>query len=318
MPPEPGRTFVLFNPAAGRGRGARRIPRYRELLDRHVPGWQGAATERAGDEARLTDRALAGRFDTIVAVGGDGTWSHVADRILDSGRTDVRFAILPAGTGNDFGRNLSVPGHDLEAAVRNLVEGRTRAIDVGRVLGPISHDEHERPPYEGRHFLNVVGCGFDVAVVDAAKGARILRGALLYKTTAFLQLFRFPGFDVTLEDDDGGQATGHGLMLTISNGRFFGGGFPIAPGATVDDGLLHACFIRDAKPLTRLRLFDRAGKGRHEGERQVEPRTSTAFRLRFPAPTRFEIDGDVYAAATPEVRLEVRPGALRVAAPRST
>ncbi len=313
MTPDPGRTFVIFNPASGRGRGARRIPRYRELLDRHVPGWQGAATDHAGDEVRLTDQALDGPFDTIVAVGGDGTWSHVADRILERGRTDVRFAILPSGTGNDFGRNIDVPGDDLEAAVRNLVHGRTRTIDVGRVLGSLTHDEHARPPVEGRHFLNVVGLGFDVAVVDAAKGARFLRGALLYKTTALMQLFRFPGFDVSLESDDGTESAGHGLMLTISNGRFFGGGFPIAPRATVEDGLIHACFIRDAKPLTRLRLFDRAGKGRHEGLDQVEMRSATAFRIRCPTPIRFEIDGDVYAA-TPDVRLEVLPAALRVAA----
>jgi len=185
---------------------------------------------------------------------------------------------------------------------------------VGRVLGPLTHDEHDRPPFEGRHFLNVVGLGFDVAVVDAAKGARFLRGALLYKTTALMQLFRFPGFDVALESDDGTESAGHGLMLTISNGRFFGGGFPIAPRATVEDGRLHACFIRDAAPLTRLRLFDRAGKGRHEGQAQVEIRSARAFRIRCPAPIRFEIDGDVYSA-TPDVRLEVLPAALRVAAP---
>ena len=39
MPAEAGRTFVIFNPVSGRGRGAKRIPRYRELLDRHLPGW---------------------------------------------------------------------------------------------------------------------------------------------------------------------------------------------------------------------------------------------------------------------------------------
>jgi diacylglycerol kinase (ATP) len=315
MPADPGRTFVIFNPASGRGRGARRIPRYRELLDRHVPGWQGAATERAGDEVRLTDHALDGPFDTIVAVGGDGTWSHVADRILARDRTDVRFAILPSGTGNDFGRNLGIAGHDLETAVRCIAGGRTRTIDVGRVQSPTTHDEHDRPPHEGRHFLNCVGFGFDIAVIDAARQARFLRGALLYRTTALLQLFRFPGFDVALDDASGAERAGHGLMLTVSNGRFFGGGFPIAPRATVADGLIHACFIRDAPPLTRLRLFDRAGKGRHEGERQVEIRSDTAFRVRFPAPVRFEIDGDVYAATTPDIRLAVRPAALRVAAP---
>ena len=310
------RVFVIFNPVSGRGRGGERIPRYRELLDRHLPGWDHAVTGHAGDESRLVDLALERSCDTIVAVGGDGTWSHVADRILGLG-ADVRFAILPSGTGNDFGRNLGLRQDDLEAAARTLVEGHVLAIDVGRIATASTHDERGGPAIEGRHFLNVVGFGFDVAVVDAARHARFLRGALLYKTTALQQLFRFPGFDVSIDDGAGFDRSGHGLMLTISNGRFFGGGFPIAPRATVTDGALHACFIRDARPLTRLRLFDRAGKGRHEGEPQVEIHSASAFNLRFPGPPRFEADGDVYASATASVRLEVRPRSLRVVVPSS-
>jgi diacylglycerol kinase (ATP) len=311
---EAGRAFVIFNPVSGRGRGGQRIPRYRELLDRYLPGSEHAFTTRAGNEARLVDLALERGCQTIVAVGGDGTWSHTAARILDRG-ADVRFAVLPSGTGNDFGRNLGLREDDLEAAVRTLVDGRTIAIDVGRIATPTTHDEQRGNPVEGRHFLNVVGFGFDVAVVDAARHARFLKGALLYKTTALQQLFRFPGFVIALDDDAGFHSAGHGLMLTISNGRFFGGGFPIAPHATVTDGALHACFIRDARPLTRLRLFGRAGKGTHVGESHVEIRSAPAFTLRFPAPPRFEADGDLYASAAPDVRLEVRPAALRVIVP---
>ncbi len=51
-------------------------------------------------------------------------------------------------------------------------------------------------------------------------------------------------------------------MLTITNGCYFGGGFPIAPQATVGDGRLHACPIGDASPLTRLKLLSLAERGR--------------------------------------------------------
>ena len=78
-----------------------------------------------------------------------------------------------------------------------------------------------------------MGLGFDIAVIDAARDARFLRGELLYKVTALQQLFRFPGFDFALTSGSGTHREGHHLMLTVSNGRFFGGGFPIAPGATI-------------------------------------------------------------------------------------
>jgi diacylglycerol kinase family enzyme len=104
-------------------------------------------------------------------------------------------------------------------------------------------------------------------------------------------------------------------MLTVTNGEHFGGGFPIAPGATVQDGLLHACFIGDAKPLRRIVLFDKAGKGKHEECSEVTPRTAPGFRLTFPAPFRFELDGDIYASTESSLRLEIVGGALTVLAP---
>src|SRR5690606_21003608 len=115
-----------------------------------------------------------------------------------------------------------------------------------------------------------------------------------------------------------GERAGRRLILTLSNGRFFGGGFPIAPGATVDDGLLHACVIRDAGPLRRAALFNRAERGRHLGAPEVELLSDRSFSVRFPAegpPPRFEIDGDVYASLGHTVAVELIPGALEVVVP---
>ena len=168
---------------------------------------------------------------------------------------------------------------------------------------------------ESRHFLNLVGFGFDVAVIDAAAGARFLRGELLYKVTALQQLFRFPGFQVGVAGKGGRSRSGRHLMLTVSNGRFFGGGFPIAPEASTDDGKLHACAIGDAAPLTRLRLFNLAERGRHVTTPQVEVLDDEAFTLTFPHPPRFEMDGDVRQASTATLSVRVRPRALTVVVP---
>ncbi len=239
----------------------------------------------------------------------------MADRILRAGRPEVALGVLPSGTGNDFGRNLGIRGDDLEAAVRVLGRGRIVRVDAGRIRGASRHEQRETEPVVGRHFLNVVGFGFDVAVVDGAKGARFLRGELLYKATALQQLFRYPGFSATLEDDQGFSVAAHTLMLTLTNGRHFGGGFPIAPAARLDDGLLHACHIRDAGPLRRMALFDRAGKGRHEASPEVTAMRATGFSVTSPGPVRFEVDGDIYHAPDGLVEVEVRPAALAVLAP---
>ncbi len=310
------RVFVVFNPASGRGRGARRFDAYRRLLHEHLPDATLVVTTRPGEERDLAEHALADGFDLIVAVGGDGTWSNVADRVVASGRDDVAFGVLPSGTGNDFGRNLGFDPAGGAEAVRVLAEGHTRRVDVGRLDTP-SASEHAPAQHEPRHFLNLVGFGFDIAVLDAAAGARFLRGELLYKLTALQQLFRFPGFHFALSSDGSERRDGRHLMLTISNGRYFGGGFPIAPDARIDDGKLHACRIMDAPPLTRLRLFNLAEKGRHVRSERVEILDETSFRIDFPAPPRFEMDGEVRQAAAAELAVRVLPAALRVVAPRA-
>ena len=310
------RHFVIFNPASGRGRGRRRIASYRRLLEESLSDVTFDSTTRPGEERDLAERAVAEGYDVVVAVGGDGTWSNVADRIVASGRDGVALAVLPNGTGNDFGRNFGYDPRHAPDAVRVLVEGHTRLVDVGRV-DSLSAPDHAPDRQEPRHFLNVIGFGFDVAVIDASAKARFLKGELLYKVTALQQLFRFEGFASRITTARGEERDGRHLMLTVSNARYFGGGFPIAPDATVDDGLLHACRITDASPLTRLKLFNLAERGRHVRSERVEILDDTGFRLTFDGPPRFEMDGDIRRAADATVDVRVVPGALRVVAPRA-
>jgi len=311
------RAFVIFNPASGRGRGARRMDELLELLGKHLPGVKHAATKEPGEESLLADQALADGYGLIVAVGGDGTWSNVADRIVASGSNETVFGLLPAGTGNDFGRNFGFTGQNAESAVRTLAEGRVMEVDVGRIVSggtPVGARTEVLRPRRGRHFLNLVGFGFDVAVIEDALGARFLRGELLYKMTAIKNLFSFPGVALELTSDQP-TVVGEQLMLTISNGPFFGGNFPIAPAAELADGLLDACAIGNAAPLTRMRLFQMAEKGNHVRSPHVSTRRSGAFTVSFSAPPKYEVDGEVWQSDEAEVVVEVVPRALKVMVP---
>jgi len=302
---------VIFNPASGRGRGRRRLSTYRSLLEDSLDDVTFGVTTRPGEERDLAERAAEEGFDVVVAVGGDGTWSNVADRLLASGREDVALGVLPSGTGNDFGRNLGLAPSDAAGAVRALAAGVTRKVDVGR-LDSLSASEHAPDREEPRHFLNLIGFGFDVAVIDAAAGARFLKGELLYKITALQQLFRFDGLVAGVSTSGGETRHGEHLMITVSNGRFFGGGFPIAPAASLDDGMLHTCRILDAAPFTRLKLFNLAEKGRHTTSDKVEVLADPAFQLTFESPPRFEMDGDVRRASGEVLDVRVLPKALSV------
>ena len=256
-----------------------------------------------------------------MAAGGDGTLSHVAGALLESGKPEVSFGVLPAGTGNDFARNLDLPISRMEDCVRVLARGHTRRVDAGEVTTP------SRPALPGkvaageaksRFFINVLGLGFDVGVVDAAADARFLRGEWLYKITAIQQLFRFPGITAGISPLQPAAAAGKPqscLMLTISNGARFGGGFAIAPEARLDDGQLHSCLIHNAAPLRRAQLFSAATAGKHASLSGVEFITSPGFVVSSPAPIRFEADGDLFEVDGDRLEVAIRKGALQVLAP---
>lgn len=311
------RVFVIFNPASGRGRGGGRIKRFLSLLEKHVPGFTHESTSHAGEESALTEQAIAAGFSLIVAVGGDGTWSNVADRIVASDQENVALGLLISGTGNDFGRNFGLSMRDPELAVRALARGVVRRVDVGRVVTggtPLRAQASPVGASKGRNFLNLVGFGFDVAVIEDTAGARFLRGELLYKVTALKNLFSYSGVPLVLEGDQP-TVDGEQLMLTVSNAPFFGGGFLIAPDARLDDGLLDACAIGNTPAFTRWRLFNAAPKGRHVRSTHVQMRQSARFSVRFSTPPTYELDGELWQAEGTEVIVEAVPRALQLVVP---
>jgi len=302
-PVEPTRTStsratvrVIVNPAAGRGRGGERLPRIREVFAaRGVSAVEVSGS--AGDERALAERALAEGATTLVAVGGDGTWSNVAGAILASG-SECRLALLAVGTGNDFAKTVGAPAGDLETTARLAVEGGDTLVDVGRI--------------EGRHFLNIAGFGFDIAVLEDCARITWMKGGNLYLVSALRQLFGYPGVEIEVGSPLRRRAKARHLMLIVANAKHFGGSFHIAPGADLADGMLDAVSILDGPPLSRIGLFVGATRGTHVDDRRVITEQAARFTLRFPEPPAYETDGEYRRASSAELEIVCVPRALRV------
>ncbi|HJU68602.1 MAG TPA: diacylglycerol kinase family protein [Gemmatimonadaceae bacterium] len=295
------RVCLIVNPASGRGSGARALPAIRAAFAT-VGVSEVRLTSAKGGEGTEARKAIDDGFDTIVACGGDGTWSNVANGILAAGAgRDVRMAPLATGTGNDFAKTIGAPARDFPATARLAVDGSDMAVDVGRI--------------EGRHFLNVSGFGFDIAVLEDIERISWLKGDMLYLYSALRQLFSYGGVEVGIATPKKRRDPRRHLMLIVANARNFGGSFKIAPGASVTDGKLDAISIHDAAPLARMRLFAAATKGTHVMSREVIVEQSPSFTLEFPAPPAFETDGEYNRAKSAAVEIECVPGALRVVTP---
>ena len=289
------RVCVVVNPAAGRGRGAKMIPHIRERFA-EVGVTDIFVTRQKGDESALAEQAIARGFTTIVVVGGDGTTTHVANAILKSG-ADTRLGVLPAGTGNDFAKTLGTSKLDIASVARTSVETSNVRVDAGRV--------------EDRYFINCLGFGFDVAVLEGIERTPWLRGNAVYFYTALTQLLGYRGLELSFRADGNEHARRRHLLLVIANTEYFGGMFRIAPGASAVDGRLDAVAILDVPGIRRIPMLARAVGGTHATRRECTMTRASSFELSFPYPPSYDSDGELHRAESATLTVSSCAAALR-------
>jgi len=291
---------VIYNPTAGRGQAGKLRQQAQAMLGpsfEWVPTMKaGHATDLAREAARKSpagkDEELGGRV--IVAFGGDGTVGDVMRGMIDS---DATLGIIPVGTGNDLARNLGLK-LELQEAVSTVLNGVVRRIDVGTI--------------NGTPFINNAGTGFDAHVMKAMNsGIRFLRGQAAFHVAI---LKTFPGykpFTLTLETDSGETITEKAFLVSVLNGKMYGGGMMAAPQADMDDGVLDVMVIKAMPKLPLLlALMPQVTAGRHENHPAVRMLKVRHLKVTTTPPQPLNIDGDVRGLTPCEIGVMAR--ALKV------
>src|ERR1051325_8347846 len=137
-------SVVIVNPASAGGSTGEAWPQIASDLRSPFGSFRVLFTKHRGDAAALSGEAARKGAKLIIACGGDGTISEVANGILSSGK-DVELGILPSGTGGDFRRTLEIPARSRDAA-RILRTGRTVRIDFGR-MSYVDHHGNDATRY---------------------------------------------------------------------------------------------------------------------------------------------------------------------------
>jgi diacylglycerol kinase (ATP) len=293
---EEGRAALIVNPTSGGGRGWRVLGQAAPLLRK--AGLQPEVIMCSnGDEPGLLARqaAEAGHV-LVVAVGGDGQAAAVAAGLVGS---DTTFALLPAGSANDYARTLGMPRGNVAAAVDAIATGRTARVDTVKVA--VAGRE--------RHFLNVIGTGFDAVVAGRAEKIPVLRGTGRYVLALMAELPRFKAATITL-DVDGETRELRAMMVAIAKGNSYGGGMRVAPSATLDSGRLEVCVVGEVSKPAFLRAFPRVFRGTHVTHPAVTMLTGREVRLAADRPLRLIGDGEWFGELPATVTVD--PGSLTV------
>ena len=168
-------SVVIVNPSSASGSTGEAWPQIASDLRSQFGAFRVVFTKHRGDAAALANEAARKGAKFVIACGGDGTISEVANGILSSGK-DAELGILPSGTGGDFRRTLEFLREARDAA-RILRTGRTARIDVGRVSYV---DNNGR--YATRYFVGVASCGMSTKVIERVKTDHASFASALIKT----------------------------------------------------------------------------------------------------------------------------------------
>ncbi|MGQ9478096.1 MAG: diacylglycerol/lipid kinase family protein [Candidatus Bipolaricaulia bacterium] len=302
---------LIVNPIAGGGTIGKHWPRIRRILRAEGLEFEASLSEGKGHAAELARQALNGGYQTVVALGGDGTVNEVINGLMAEGAVDpeVALGIIPGEKGNDLARTLGIP-FDYAKACRKLLKGKPVPLDLGKIT--YTHHGSEAR----RYFINIAGLGFDGEVVRRV--TLRLRGLsnpkIRYLSGLLLTLATYKSREarITL---DGKELSQRAFTIVVCNGRYFAGGMEIAPQAEPNDGLFDLIVIGDFAKWELLANLSRAYRGTHLFHPKVKLYRAKEIKVWTEAQEAGEgmllqADGELLGE-TP-ANFELIPGAIRV------
>lgn len=296
-----GRALLIANPAAKHGVTGEMLPAVRTLFD-GVAEYDLVTSSEPQHALELARDAQG--YDTIVAVGGDGTVHEVLGGIMARPDDDrPAMTVLPTGSGNDYARTLGID-FDLSTAIRQIVTGTRTSVDVGVC--------------NGQFFANSIAIGMDARVTAKAVELKITTGwsgILLYARALFYVLFnQFYSHPMRIVIDHGEPRDVDLLIVALTNGPTYGGGFLITPDAVGDDGLLDVCMLDKISLPSALWRLPFLVMGRHTKMKPVTMTRVQSLGLVSEQPVEGQIDGETLIETRYDI--SILPGALDVIVPR--
>ena len=288
--------LFIYNPHAGKGRVKTRLADLQDAFAR--AGWLIIAhpTQGPGDAAAAAAE-LGGSVDRVVCCGGDGTLHEVISGLMAlKHRPEIGY--IPAGTTNDFSRNLRLP-RGMDARAETAAAGCPRPVDVGR--------------FNDQYFTYVAAFGaFTDVSYDTPQSFKNLFGHLAYVLEGAARLPNLHSYHLTVESD-AGREEGDFIYGMVSNTVSVGGFQSRGHNVSLDDGLFEVVLIRfpqnPAQFQSILTYLMQGGTG-DAGGMVTQLRTAN-LRVTSQAPLPWTLDGE-YGGDPTDTRIQVVKQAVSI------
>jgi diacylglycerol kinase (ATP) len=294
------RVKIILNPYANRWGAGERQMAVEAACQAAGLAYDLHVTQRAGEATEVAATAVTEGFTAVIAAGGDGTISEVANGLLRATPDEeptMPFGIFPIGSANDFAKMQGYEG-GLETAVQRIVQGKTRQIDVGRMN------------VDGRvhYFNNNSAMAMEPMVTLEHIKIKRISGEMRYYVALARGIIKLKAWHMNIIWDDGAY-DGPTFLLSVCNGPRTGG-FMMSPGAQFDDGLLNYVLAPKVSKFTFLNMLLRLIKGTHLEHPKVISGATRCLTITSQPGTPIHADGEILSEAAQTITYEVLPDKL--------
>lgn len=228
--------IFIVNPVSGNHNHSVIICRIHDYMEKHHFEYNIHFTKGPGDATLISQRYLNDKKTVIYAVGGDGTLNEVVNGIAES---SLKLGVIPVGSGNDFYKVLK------NTKRKNL------KVDLGMV--------------NDKYFINIASVGIDAQVSNNVKIFKKLKFpkksiydlSIIY---TFLK-FKYQNFNIKYNKKEYDSQC---LIIAVCNGKYYGGGYKIAPMAAFDDNYFDVYFADKVSKRKIPGLINLLKQGKHE------------------------------------------------------
>ena len=295
---------AILNPCAGEKRlkkDLKKILACAERLDLDVD-W--VWTQYKGHASKIAQECVDNGCLNLLVFGGDGTLNEVVNGVFCSSienKSDVCVALVPYGTGNDWGRFWGI-GRNIEQSLGILKKGKEQLVDVGKATlsGKTSY------------FLNAIGMGFDAQVLKLASTIKnhFLKGGWIYSLAVFIAVFIHKSIKMSIFCDGKNVLNERVYTISVGNGCYTGGGLKQTPDALPNDGFFHATVVKKLSFKAIVLAVKHLFFGNLLDHPCVESYKTKRIVFKSDKPVEIEADG-VQLNAHSDVEVEVIPNAIK-------
>ena len=271
--------YVLYNELSNNGNSSAKVEELKGRLTGEYELVNVVGLDPEGFISKMT------ADDVIILCGGDGTLQRFANY---TDKLDIPCDVLlyPAGTGNDFYRDIKENYDDSEMP------------SIKKYLAKLPTVTVNGKDYK---FLNGVGFGVDGVCCEMADDMRAAGKKKIDYTALSIKIvlfkFKCPHSWITVD----GETVEYKRTWIASAmfGRYYGGGMKAAPEQDRLGDSLTCMVFKDKGRIGTLMGFPAIFKGEHVNNQQlVEIRTGKEIHVKFDRPTALQIDGETVRGVT--------------------